>query len=134
MLQSLPSREQPEAQRDCPPIKCCAVDCPVAVETTGQPRVQLPFPAEMTDSALEAALIHYRGHAGTMTYRSFHAAATWIFSEGDQPLHRVRYREQPEGLFFVCGAGQKSISSPRADVPEPAPERGGTGAAGAQRP
>jgi CheY-like chemotaxis protein len=26
-------------------------------------------------------VIRYRGLAGTMTYRSFHAAATWTFSE-----------------------------------------------------
>jgi hypothetical protein len=29
-------------------------------------------------------VIRYRGLAGTMTYRSFHAAATWNFSEGER--------------------------------------------------
>jgi hypothetical protein len=60
-------------------------------------------------------VVHYRGRVGTTTYRSFHAAATWTFSEGDQPLHRVRYREQPEGLFLVSGTGQKCVSSPVTD-------------------
>jgi hypothetical protein len=61
-------------------------------------------------------VIHYRGRVGTMTYRSFHAAATWTYSEGDQPLRRVRYREQPEGVFLGSGTGQKCVSSP-AHVP-----------------
>jgi hypothetical protein len=66
-------------------------------------------------------VVHYRGCLGTMTYRSFHAAATWTFSEGDQPLRRVRYREQPEGLFPVCGTRQKCVSSAGDDVLEPPP-------------
>jgi hypothetical protein len=61
-------------------------------------------------------VIRSRGLAGTMTYRSFYAAAGWTYSEGDQPLRRVRYREQPEGLFLVCGDAQKCVSSPKADV------------------
>lgn len=55
--------------------------------------------------------IRYRGLAGTMTWRSFHAAATWTLSEGDRPLHRVRYREPPEDRLWAfrddalaCGA------------------------------
>jgi len=68
--------------------------------------------AELPDRPM---LIHYGGCTGAMTYRSFHAAATWTFREGDQPLHRVQYREQPEGLFLVCGTGQKCVSSPRDD-------------------
>jgi hypothetical protein len=60
-------------------------------------------------------VIRYRGRAGTMTYRSFRATATWTFTEGDQPLRRVRYRERPEGLFLVCGTGQKCVSSPGDD-------------------
>jgi hypothetical protein len=64
-------------------------------------------------------VIHNRGRAGTLIYRSFHAAAMWTFREGDQPLHRVRYREQPEGLFLVFGTGQKCVSSSVADVVGP---------------
>jgi hypothetical protein len=64
-------------------------------------------------------VIHYRGLAGVMTYGSFHAAATRTFREGDQPLHRVRYREQPEGLFLVLGTGQKCVSSPGDDELDP---------------
>ena len=30
--------------------------------------------------------------------RSFHAAATWNFSEGERRLRRVRYKEPPEGI------------------------------------
>jgi hypothetical protein len=68
--------------------------------------------------------IRYRGRAGTMFYRSFHAAAIWTFSEGDQPLRRVRYREQPEGLFPVCGTRQKCVSSAGDEVLEPPPADG----------
>ena len=60
-------------------------------------------------------IIRYRGRAETMIYRSFHAAAGWAYTEGDEPLRRVRYRERPEGLFVVCGTGQKCVSSPRDD-------------------
>src|SRR5262245_27333163 len=54
-------------------------------------------------------VIHYRGRAGTMAYRSLQAAATWTYSEGDQPLRRVRYREQPEGLFLRSGDGENAF-------------------------
>jgi hypothetical protein len=65
-------------------------------------------------------VIRYRGQEGTMTYRSFHAAATWTFSEGERRLRRVRYREPPEGVFLGSGTGQKCVSSPAADdVPRP---------------
>jgi hypothetical protein len=77
--------------------------------------------AEITDRPM---VIRYRGLAGTMTYRSFHAAATWTFSEGDQPLQRVRYRERPEGVFLRSGTGQKCVSSTVDDPlipPEPDP-------------
>jgi hypothetical protein len=57
-------------------------------------------------------VIRYLGLAGTMIYRSFHAAATWTFSEGERTLRRVRYREQPEGVFLRSGTGQKCVSSP----------------------
>jgi hypothetical protein len=56
-------------------------------------------------------VIRYQGLAGSMTYRSFHAAATWTYGERDQPLRRVRYRERPEGLFLGSGARQKCVSS-----------------------
>jgi len=69
-------------------------------------------------------VIHYRGLAGTMTWRSFHAAATWTYSEGDQPLRRVRYKERPEGLFLGSGSGQKCVSSPAVDVVEAPPPDG----------
>ena len=69
-------------------------------------------------------VISYRGLAGTMTWRSFHAAATWTYSEGDQPLRRVRYKERPEGLFLGSGSGQKCVSSPAVDVVEAPPPDG----------
>jgi hypothetical protein len=65
--------------------------------------------------------IYYRGLAGTMTYRSFHAAATWTFSEGDRPLRRVRYRERPEGVSLGSGTGQKCVSFSVADDVEVPP-------------
>jgi hypothetical protein len=67
-------------------------------------------------------VVHHRGRVGTMmTCHSFHAAAAWTYSEGDQPLRRVRYREQPEGLFLGCGAGQKCVSLVSDDEVEPQP-------------
>ena len=79
-------------------------------------------------------VVRSRMLAGTMTWRSFHAAAGWTYSEGDQPLHRVRHREQPEGLFLVYGGGQKCVSSPAADVLDPSPRDGPeTQAAGPRR-
>jgi hypothetical protein len=60
-------------------------------------------------------VIRYQGLAGSMTYRSFHASATWTYSEGNQPLRRVRYREPPEGVFLGSGARQKCVSSPVVD-------------------
>jgi hypothetical protein len=68
--------------------------------------------------------IHYQGRAGTMTYRSFHAAAAWTYSEGDQPLRRVRYKEQPEGLFLRSGDTENAFHRAPDDVvviPEPDP-------------
>src|SRR5215469_15568842 len=44
-------------------------------------------------------VIRYRGLAGSLSYRSFHAAAKWTYKEGDRPLRRVRYKERPEGAF-----------------------------------
>ena len=84
-------------------------------------------PTELARQLVAAGLadrpmvISYRGLAGTMTWRSFHAAATWTYSEGDQPLRRVRYKERLEGLFLGSGTGQKCVSSPAADVLKPSP-------------
>ena len=66
-------------------------------------------------------VIHCRGRGGTMTYRSFHGAARWTYTEGDQPLRRVKYREQPEGVFLGSGTRQKRVSSPAVDIVEPQP-------------
>src|SRR5262249_5927510 len=66
-------------------------------------------------------VIRNAGLAGNMTWSSFHAAATWTFNEGDQPLHRVRHREPPEGLFAVRGTKQKCVSSPPVDAMETPP-------------
>jgi hypothetical protein len=79
----------------------------------------------------QSMVVRYRGLAGSMTYRSFHAAATWTFSEGERTLRRVRYREPPEGVFLGRGTGQKCVSSPvvepvsangRKALPAPADE------------
>src|SRR3984893_16620662 len=69
-------------------------------------------------------VIRYRGLVGTMTYRSFHAAATWTFSEGERRLRRVRYKEPPEGIFLGSGTGQKCVSSPLTDDAERPPANG----------
>lgn len=77
--------------------------------------------AGLTDRRM---VIRYQGLAGSMTYRSFHAAATWTYSEGNQPLRRVKYREPPEGVFLGSGARQKCVSSPVADGVEMPPADG----------
>jgi len=64
-------------------------------------------------------VIYCRGRAGTTTWRSFHAAAGWTYTEGDQPLRRVRYRKPPEGVFLVSGTGPKCVSSLAADHVDP---------------
>jgi hypothetical protein len=61
-------------------------------------------------------VIHYRGLAGTMTYRSFHAAAKSTYSEGNQPLRRVRHKEQPEGLFLRSGEDENASRRPLDDI------------------
>ena len=61
-------------------------------------------------------VIRYHGLAGAMTYRSFHAAATWTFGEGERTLRRVRYREPPEGFFLGSGTGQKFDLAPKQDL------------------
>jgi hypothetical protein len=73
-------------------------------------------------------VVHYRRLAGTMTWRSFHAAATCTYSEGDQPLRRVRHKEQPEGLFLRSGDGENAFHRAPDDVvviPEPDPLKTG---------
>jgi hypothetical protein len=73
--------------------------------------------AELTDRPM---VVRYQGLAGTVTWRSFYAAANWTYSEADQPLRRVRYKERPEGLFSVSGTKQKCVSSaPDDDVAVP---------------
>jgi hypothetical protein len=59
-------------------------------------------------------VIRHDGLAGTMIYRSFHAATMWTFGEGERPLRRVRYRQPPEGGFLGSGTEQKCVSSPMA--------------------
>jgi hypothetical protein len=61
-------------------------------------------------------VIHYHGVARTMTWRSLHAAARWTYSEGDQPLRRVRDKEQPEGLFLRSGEGENAFHRAPDDV------------------
>ena len=62
------------AQRDSPPSRCCALHCPTDLETTGQCRDQLAIAAEMTDSALEAALFTA---VGTKQRHRRHAEPDW---------------------------------------------------------
>ena len=69
-------------------------------------------------------IIRYYGLAGTLTYHSFHSAATWTFSEGERTLRRVRYREPPEGVFLGSGTRQKCVSSPVADDVDSLPANG----------
>jgi hypothetical protein len=66
-------------------------------------------------------VVDYQGLAGTVTWRSFHAAANWTYSESDRPLRRVRYKEPPEGLFLVSGIEEKCVSSALDDDVEVRP-------------
>jgi hypothetical protein len=61
---------------------------------------------------------------GCIRHRSLHAMAKWTYSEGNQPLRRVRFQEQPEGVFSVQSSGQKCVSSPPDDVVEVTPPDG----------
>ena len=54
-------------------------------------------------------VIRYRGLAGTLSYRSFHAAAKWTYKEGDRPLRRVRYKERPEGFSLASVLDQNAF-------------------------
>ena len=69
-------------------------------------------------------VIRYRGFAGSLSYRSFHDAATWTYKEGDRPLRRVRYKERPEGAFLGIRTGQKRVSSALDDDVEVPPAEG----------
>ena len=59
-------------QRDCPPRTGCAVDCPL--KWLARARFSWPLPAEMTDSALEAAPF---AAAGTKQDHRRHAEPDW---------------------------------------------------------
>jgi hypothetical protein len=54
-------------------------------------------------------MIRYPGLVGTMFHRSSLAAAKWTYSEGDQPLRRVRYKKRPEGLSLGAGPGKNAF-------------------------
>ena len=62
---------------------------------------------------------------GCVRYRSLYGLAKWTFTEGAAtPLHRVRFQDQPEGVFSIEAPGQKTRFTPSADVvlvPEPEP-------------
>src|SRR5262249_33525451 len=85
---------------------------------------ELPRQLVATRSSDRPIVIRYRALAGRLTYRSFHAAATWTYSEGNQPLRRVRYKQPPEGVFLGSGARQKCVSSPVAGDVEIPPADG----------
>jgi hypothetical protein len=68
-------------------------------------------------------VIRYRGVVGTITWRSFHAAAMWTYSEGDRPLRRVPYKEQPEGVFLSSGKGENAFHRPRDASRSPTPSK-----------
>jgi hypothetical protein len=54
---------------------------------------------------------------GCITYRSLHAMAKWTFTEGAAtPLHRVRFQEQPEGVFSIEASGQEMRFTPPDDL------------------
>ena len=74
---------------------------------------------------------------GCIRCSSLHAMAGRTFNEGDRPLHRTRYTEQPEGVFLehpealapvrrgkqkcVSSRGDVSLEGIRADTPEKGP-------------
>jgi hypothetical protein len=86
------------------------------------PRSRHCAPNELARQLVDAGIIdrpmviRYRGLAGTTTWGSFQAAATWTYSEGDQPLCRVRYKEQPEGLFLRSGDAENAFHRPPDDI------------------
>jgi hypothetical protein len=98
--------------------------CTYTAQSRHGPANQLARQLVATGLSDRPMVIRYRGLAGTMTYRSFHAAATWTFSEGERRLRRVWYREPPEGVFLGSGTGQKCVSSTVADNVERLPASG----------
>jgi len=54
-------------------------------------------------------VIRYAGLAGTMTYRSFGAVATWTFSEGERTLRRVGTRSGWKGSSLGAGQGKNAF-------------------------
>jgi ferredoxin len=62
---------------------------------------------------------------GSVTYRSLCGMAKWTFTKGPAtPLRRVRFQEQPEGVFCVEGYGQEMRLKPPAGIlasEDPAP-------------
>jgi hypothetical protein len=64
-------------------------------------------------------VIHCLGLAGTMTYRSFRAAATWTFSEGERALRRVRGQANfPEYHYVYIEPGSYEIYRKTGIFPE----------------
>jgi hypothetical protein len=62
---------------------------------------------------------------GCISYRSLHTMAKTTFAESaTAPLRRVRFEEQPEGLFVRSGDGENAFHRPPDDIvviPEHAP-------------
>jgi ferredoxin len=62
---------------------------------------------------------------GCIRYRSLYEMTKWTFTEGTSTLlHRVRYQEQPKGVFSVEASGQETRFTPPAGIlasEDPAP-------------
>ena len=80
-------------------------------------------PTELARQLVTAGLadrpmtIHYRGRAGTMTYRSFHAAALWTIQEDARGMRRVRYAAVEAARERLR---RRSVQGPKQGVSDPA--------------
>jgi hypothetical protein len=85
----------------------------VAANVTDQP-VEVRSEVCVLDAGKEMRTEELRG---CITYRSLHAMAKWTFTEGAAtPLHRVRFQEQPEGVFSIEASGQEMRFTPPASI------------------
>jgi ferredoxin len=57
---------------------------------------------------------------GCVRYRSLYEMAKWTFTEGTSTLlHRVKYQEQPKGVFSVEASGQEMRFTPPVGILAP---------------
>jgi hypothetical protein len=102
------------AQRDCPPSRCCAVDCPIDLKTTGECRVELAIAVGMTRPrwrrrrSLRRHQAGHRRHFGPTGLR-FTASSSAITSPKNI-VGRV-HRAMPQAGFAIRASASRWTSA-----------------------